>query len=201
MLSLGNHPSKSGPREQGLRDLGAQCSVETCVVDLVSWLGLLPGEGPQPPMFAAGQPGLPVPGLHLPPAQPEDAAALPAGTRPRPRPHPHGCLECLTPASVLHLHFCLLQNKNGDGVPSAVAPRVQRPPTAAPAAPSSSSKQPTADTEASEQRALHVVQYGLLKILSRTLAALRHFTPDVCQILLDQVPAPSVLRPQPPTVI
>lgn len=32
-----------------------------------------------------------------------------------------------------------------------------------------------------------MVQYGLLKILSRTLAALRHFTPDVCQILLDQV--------------
>uniref|UniRef100_A0A8C4LN38 Nucleoporin NUP188 n=1 Tax=Equus asinus asinus TaxID=83772 RepID=A0A8C4LN38_EQUAS len=46
--------------------------------------------------------------------------------------------------------------------------------------------QPSADTEASEQRALHTVQYGLLKILSRTLAALRHFTPDVCQILLDQ---------------
>lgn len=33
---------------------------------------------------------------------------------------------------------------------------------------------------------MHTVQYGLLKILSRTLAALRHFTPDVCQILLDQ---------------
>lgn len=49
-----------------------------------------------------------------------------------------------------------------------------------------SSKQPAADTEATEQRALHTVQYGLLKILSRTLAALRHFTPDVCQILLDQ---------------
>lgn len=179
-----------------LSESGAQWSVETCVVDLVSWLGLLPGEAPQPPMFATGQPVLPVPGLHLPPAQPEDAAALPAGTLPR----PHGCLECLTPASVLHLHFCLFQNKNGDGVPSAVAPRVQRPPTAAPAAPSSS-KQPTVDTEASEQRALHVVQYGLLKILSRTLAALRHFTPDVCQILLDQVPAPSVLHHQPPTAI
>lgn len=41
---------------------------------------------------------------------------------------------------------------------------------------------------------MHAVQYGLLKILSRTLAALRHFTPDVCQILLDQVPA----VPQPP---
>ncbi|KAL0606462.1 Nucleoporin NUP188-like protein [Plecturocebus cupreus] len=85
------------------------------------------------------------------------------------------------------------QNKNGDGLPSAVAQRVQRPlpaaaaaAAAAPSSSSSSSKQPAADTEASEQRALHTVQYGLLKILSRTLAALRHFTPDVCQILLDQ---------------
>lgn len=86
----------------------------------------------------------------------------------------------------------LPQNKNGEGLPSAVTPRVQRPATTTAtttvAAPSGcSSKQPVADTEASEQRALHTVQYGLLKILSRTLAALRHFTPDVCQILLDQV--------------
>uniref|UniRef100_A0A2K6G5J0 Nucleoporin NUP188 n=1 Tax=Propithecus coquereli TaxID=379532 RepID=A0A2K6G5J0_PROCO len=101
---------------------------------------------------------------------------------------------CQACTSLLHSRKMLqhyLQNKNGDGLPSAVTPRVQRPPTAAmatPAAPAccSSSKQPTADTEASEQRALHTVQYGLLKILSRTLAALRHFTPDVCQILLDQ---------------
>uniref|UniRef100_A0A8C4LH48 Nucleoporin NUP188 n=1 Tax=Equus asinus asinus TaxID=83772 RepID=A0A8C4LH48_EQUAS len=100
---------------------------------------------------------------------------------------------CQACTSLLHSRKMLqhyLQNKNGDGIPSAVTPRVQRPPTAAPAAPScSSSKQPSADTEASEQRALHTVQYGLLKILSRTLAALRHFTPDVCQILLDQVPS------------
>lgn len=99
------------------------------------------------------------------------------------------------------LHFLTLpQNKNGDGLPSAVAPRVQRPPTtttAASAAPSCSSKQPTAELEASEQRALHTVQYGLLKILSRTLAALRHFTPDVCQILLDQVPATTSSHPRP----
>lgn len=96
---------------------------------------------------------------------------------------------CQACTSLLHsrkmLQHCL-QNKNGDGIPSAVAPRVQRLPAAAPTPPSCSSKQPTADTEASEQRALHTVQYGLLKILSRTLAALRHFTPDVCQILLDQ---------------
>ncbi|XP_064233346.1 nucleoporin NUP188 isoform X2 [Aotus nancymaae] len=99
---------------------------------------------------------------------------------------------CQACTSLLHSRKMLqhyLQNKNGDGLPSAVAQRVQRPPSAASAAPSSSSsssKQPATDTEASEQRALHTVQYGLLKILSRTLAALRHFTPDVCQILLDQ---------------
>uniref|UniRef100_A0A2I3HU50 Nucleoporin NUP188 n=1 Tax=Nomascus leucogenys TaxID=61853 RepID=A0A2I3HU50_NOMLE len=95
---------------------------------------------------------------------------------------------CQACTSLLHSRKMLqhyLQNKNGDGLPSAVAQRVQRPLSAASAAPSSS-KQPAADTEASEQRALHTVQYGLLKILSRTLAALRHFTPDVCQILLDQ---------------
>ncbi|KAL4690048.1 hypothetical protein H8959_012839 [Pygathrix nigripes] len=95
---------------------------------------------------------------------------------------------CQACTSLLHSRKMLqhyLQNKNGDGLPSAVAQRVQRPPSAASAAPSSS-KQPAADTEVSEQRALHTVQYGLLKILSRTLAALRHFTPDVCQILLDQ---------------
>uniref|UniRef100_A0A8D0XGD1 Nucleoporin NUP188 n=1 Tax=Sus scrofa TaxID=9823 RepID=A0A8D0XGD1_PIG len=92
---------------------------------------------------------------------------------------------CLLHSRKMLQHY--LQNKNGEGLPSAVAPRAQRPPTAAPScSSSSSSKQPTPDTEAAEQRALHAVQYGLLKILSRTLAALRHFTPDVCQILLDQ---------------
>ncbi|EDL08457.1 nucleoporin 188, isoform CRA_b [Mus musculus] len=105
---------------------------------------------------------------------------------------------CQACTSLLHSRKMLqhyLQNKNGDGLPSAVTPRAQRPSTTttttttttALATPAGcSSKQPTADTEASEQRALHTVQYGLLKILSRTLAALRHFTPDVCQILLDQ---------------
>ncbi|ERE71281.1 putative nucleoporin [Cricetulus griseus] len=103
---------------------------------------------------------------------------------------------CQACTSLLHSRKMLqhyLQNKNGDGLPSAVTPRVHRPATTTTttttvlAVPSAcSSKQPVADTEASEQRALHTVQYGLLKILSRTLAALRHFTPDVCQILLDQ---------------
>ncbi|EMP34696.1 hypothetical protein UY3_08273 [Chelonia mydas] len=49
-----------------------------------------------------------------------------------------------------------------------------------------SSKHPSPESEAAEQKALRTVQYGLLKILSKSLAALRHFTPDVCQILLDQ---------------
>lgn len=97
---------------------------------------------------------------------------------------------CQACTSLLHSRKMLqhyLQNKNGEGIPSAVAPRAQRPSAAALAAPScSSSKQPAPDTEASEQRALRTVQYGLLRILSRTLAALRRFTPDVCQVLLDQ---------------
>lgn len=78
--------------------------------------------------------------------------------------------------------FCFLspQTKNGDSLPSSVTPRVQRNPQA-------SSKHPGPESEAAEQKALLTVQYSLLKILSKSLAALRHFTPDVCQILLDQV--------------
>lgn len=41
--------------------------------------------------------------------------------------------------------------------------------------------------EEAEQKALLVVQCSLLKILSKTLATLQHFTPDCCQIILDQV--------------
>lgn len=76
--------------------------------------------------------------------------------------------------------FLSLQTKNGDSLPSSVTPRVQRNPQA-------SSKHPSPESEAAEQKALLMVQYSLLKILSKSLAALRHFTPDVCQILLDQV--------------
>ncbi|KAJ7399119.1 nucleoporin NUP188 [Pitangus sulphuratus] len=72
-----------------------------------------------------------------------------------------------------------MQAKNGDSLPSSVTPRVQRNPQA-------SSKHPSPESEAAEQKALLTVQYSLLKILSKSLAALRHFTPDVCQILLDQ---------------
>uniref|UniRef100_A0A6Q2Y3E1 Nucleoporin NUP188 n=1 Tax=Esox lucius TaxID=8010 RepID=A0A6Q2Y3E1_ESOLU len=40
--------------------------------------------------------------------------------------------------------------------------------------------------EEAEQKALLAVQCSLLKILSKTLATLQRFTPDCCQILLDQ---------------
>lgn len=88
---------------------------------------------------------------------------------------------------VQNNHICIQdfsflspQTKNGDSLPSSVTPRVQRNPQA-------SSKHPSPESEAAEQKALLTVQYSLLKILSKSLAALRHFTPDVCQILLDQV--------------
>uniref|UniRef100_A0A8C5DWN5 Nucleoporin NUP188 n=1 Tax=Gouania willdenowi TaxID=441366 RepID=A0A8C5DWN5_GOUWI len=42
------------------------------------------------------------------------------------------------------------------------------------------------EREEVEQKALLAVQCNLLKILSKTLATLQHFTPDCCQILLDQ---------------
>ncbi|XP_061460511.1 nucleoporin NUP188 isoform X2 [Rhineura floridana] len=92
------------------------------------------------------------------------------------------CYLCQACTSLLHSRKVLqhyLQTKNGESLPSAVMPRVQRPPQA-------STKPPSPETEAAEQRALRTVQYSLLKILSKSLAALRHFTPDICQILLDQ---------------
>uniref|UniRef100_A0A8C0GA81 Nucleoporin NUP188 n=1 Tax=Chelonoidis abingdonii TaxID=106734 RepID=A0A8C0GA81_CHEAB len=92
------------------------------------------------------------------------------------------CYLCQACTSLLHSRKMLqhyLQTKNGDSLPSAVTPRVQR-------TPQTSSKHPSPESEAAEQKALRTVQYGLLKILSKSLAALRHFTPDICQILLDQ---------------
>ncbi|XP_064027293.1 nucleoporin NUP188 isoform X4 [Pogoniulus pusillus] len=91
------------------------------------------------------------------------------------------CYLCQACTSLLHSRKMLqhyLQAKNGDSLPGGVAPRVQRAAGAGGRAPSGE--------EAAEQRALLPVQYSLLKILSKSLAALRHFTPDVCQILLDQ---------------
>ncbi|MEE6525099.1 hypothetical protein FKM82_024911 [Ascaphus truei] len=90
----------------------------------------------------------------------------------------HLCYLCQSCTSLLHSRKVLqhyLQIKNGDPVTTAT-PRVQR-------APHTPSKQPTPETEALERRDLRTVQHSLLKILSKTLAALRPFTPDLCQIL------------------
>ncbi|XP_078502398.1 nucleoporin NUP188 isoform X2 [Lissotriton helveticus] len=92
------------------------------------------------------------------------------------------CYLCQACTSLLYSRKMLkhyLQTRNGEALPPAGPPRMQR--TA-----HTPSKQASAESEAIEQRALRTVQHSLLKILSKTLAALRHFTPDVCQILLDQ---------------
>ncbi|KAK6481024.1 nucleoporin NUP188-like protein [Huso huso] len=92
------------------------------------------------------------------------------------------CYLCQTCTYLLHSKKMLrhyLQTKNGDAIPAGPLPRSQR-------APQTPSKQPSSEEEQAEHRALQTVQCSLLKILSKTLAALRHFTPDFCQILLDQ---------------
>ncbi|KAM4696540.1 nucleoporin NUP188 [Rhinophrynus dorsalis] len=89
------------------------------------------------------------------------------------------CYLCQSCTSLLHSRKMLqhyLQIKNGEAVTSAVAQRGQR-------TPQTPSKQPTPESEALELRALRSVQHSLLKILSKTLATLRAFTPDLCQIL------------------
>lgn len=77
-----------------------------------------------------------------------------------------------------------VQVKNGEALPPGPLPRAQQPPH-------TSSKKPAGGGETgreeAEQKALLAVQCSLLKILSKTLATLQHFTPDCCQILLDQV--------------
>lgn len=74
------------------------------------------------------------------------------------------------------------QAKNGEALPPGPLPRTQRPPQ-------TPSKEAAGggEREEAEQKALLAVQCSLLKILSKTLATLQHFTPDCCQILLDQV--------------
>lgn len=76
--------------------------------------------------------------------------------------------------------MCLFaQAKNGEGLPQG--PHPQR------AAQPASKEQVEGEREEAESKALQAVQCSLLKILSKTLATLQHFTPDCCQILLDQV--------------
>ncbi|XP_028664901.1 nucleoporin NUP188 [Erpetoichthys calabaricus] len=86
------------------------------------------------------------------------------------------CTYLLHSKKMLHLY---LQTKSGDGAPTGPPAQPQR----ASQTPSKALHSEPVDVE---QRALLAVQNSLLKILSKTLATLRHFTPDLCQILLDQ---------------
>ncbi|XP_076014771.1 nucleoporin NUP188 [Genypterus blacodes] len=88
------------------------------------------------------------------------------------------CTYLLHSKKMLH-HY--LQAKNGEALPPGPLPRSSRPPQ-------TSSKEAAGggEREEAEQKALLAVQCSLLKILSKTLATLQHFTPDCCQILLDQ---------------
>uniref|UniRef100_A0A3B3ZM43 Nucleoporin NUP188 n=1 Tax=Periophthalmus magnuspinnatus TaxID=409849 RepID=A0A3B3ZM43_9GOBI len=94
------------------------------------------------------------------------------------------CYLCQTCTYLLHSKKMLhhyLQAKNGEALPPGPLPRTSRLP-----------QTPSKDTpnggerDEVEQKALLAVQCSLLKILSKTLATLQHFTPDCCQILLDQ---------------
>uniref|UniRef100_A0A671W754 Nucleoporin NUP188 n=1 Tax=Sparus aurata TaxID=8175 RepID=A0A671W754_SPAAU len=94
------------------------------------------------------------------------------------------CYLCQTCTYLLHSKKMLhhyLQAKNGEALPPGPLPRTQRPPQ-------TPSKEAAGggEREEAEQKALLAVQCSLLKILSKTLATLQHFTPDCCQILLDQ---------------
>uniref|UniRef100_A0A673MJP4 Nucleoporin NUP188 n=1 Tax=Sinocyclocheilus rhinocerous TaxID=307959 RepID=A0A673MJP4_9TELE len=91
------------------------------------------------------------------------------------------CYLCQTCTYLLHnkkmLHH-YLQAKNGEGLPPGPHPqRVIQP---------AFKEQVEGEREEVESKALQAVQCSLLKILSKTLATLQHFTPDCCQILLDQ---------------
>uniref|UniRef100_A0A669BPD6 Nucleoporin NUP188 n=1 Tax=Oreochromis niloticus TaxID=8128 RepID=A0A669BPD6_ORENI len=94
------------------------------------------------------------------------------------------CYLCQTCTHLLHSKKMLhhyLQAKNGEALPPGPLPRTQRPTQ-------TSTKEAAGggEREEAEQKALLAVQCSLLKILSKTLATLQHFTPDCCQILLDQ---------------
>ncbi|XP_037121578.1 nucleoporin NUP188 homolog [Syngnathus acus] len=97
------------------------------------------------------------------------------------------CYLCQTCTYLLHSKKMLhhyLQPKNGESLPPGPLPRTQRP-----------SQTPSKEVALSagryecdevEQKAVLAVQCALLKILSKTLASLQHFTPDCCQMILDQ---------------
>uniref|UniRef100_A0A3P8U0F7 Nucleoporin NUP188 n=1 Tax=Amphiprion percula TaxID=161767 RepID=A0A3P8U0F7_AMPPE len=94
------------------------------------------------------------------------------------------CYLCQTCTYLLHSKKMLhhyLQAKNGETLPPGPLPRTQRPPQTL-----NKEAAGGGEREEAEQKALLAVQCSLLKILSKTLATLQHFTPDCCQILLDQ---------------
>uniref|UniRef100_A0A8C1BGM7 Nucleoporin NUP188 n=1 Tax=Cyprinus carpio carpio TaxID=630221 RepID=A0A8C1BGM7_CYPCA len=91
------------------------------------------------------------------------------------------CYLCQTCTYLLHSKKMLhhyLQAKNGEGLPPGPHPQRAIQPA--------SKEQEEGEREEAESKALQAVQCSLLKILSKTLATLQHFTPDCCQILLDQ---------------
>ncbi|XP_069743045.1 LOW QUALITY PROTEIN: nucleoporin NUP188 [Narcine bancroftii] len=92
------------------------------------------------------------------------------------------CYLCQTCTFLLHSPKVLqhyLQVKNGETIPPAILPRQSKPAQ-------TPTKQQSTERDEMEQRAMLKVQSSLLRILSKTLAAIRHFTPDLCQIMLDQ---------------
>ncbi|XP_051906933.1 nucleoporin NUP188 [Hippocampus zosterae] len=101
------------------------------------------------------------------------------------------CYLCQTCTYLLHSKKMLhhyLQAKNGESLPPGPLPRTQRPPQTPskelqPSTPVASAR---CERDEVEQKAVLAVQCALLKILSKTLASLQHFTPDCCQIILDQ---------------
>ncbi|XP_061912818.1 nucleoporin NUP188 [Entelurus aequoreus] len=100
------------------------------------------------------------------------------------------CYLCQTCTYLLHSKKMLhhyLQAKNGESLPPTPLARTQRPPQTPSKEPAIACRGEREEAEQrAEQKALLAVQCSLLKILSKTLASLQHFTPDCCQILLDQ---------------
>uniref|UniRef100_M3ZTZ5 Nucleoporin NUP188 n=1 Tax=Xiphophorus maculatus TaxID=8083 RepID=M3ZTZ5_XIPMA len=97
------------------------------------------------------------------------------------------CYLCQTCTYLLHSKKMLhhyLQSKNGEALPAGT--RTQRPPQTLNKDAAATASSSGGEREEAEQKALLAVQCSLLKILSKTLATLQHFTPDCCQILLDQ---------------
>lgn len=93
-------------------------------------------------------------------------------------------LKAKAPKEMYIIYLGIFQVKNGEALPPGPLPSAQRPPHTPSKKPAGGSE---TGREEAEQKALLAVQCSLLKILSKTLATLQHFTPDCCQILLDQV--------------